>query len=176
MCKYKMQMTLKRCKQYVLIFLRGSFLTNNFFPFRSFELGGEKKTKGAALTFVSLLNVLQFSLHAEWLPSTFSEHPMHYARLTFCSSTSPTKYDMHTQFKNLFRPSKLLVNLCPAPPMETLIHISWLSTFYVRIEYELLFQLHGQLPEPGPRLLVIIEIICCWTQHLLSLGGCDNDN
>ena len=115
----------------------GYLLLTIFFPFRSFELGGEKKTKGAALTFVSLLNVLQLSLHAEWLPSTFSEHPMHYARLTFCSSTSPTKYDMHTQFKNLFRPSKLLVNLCPAPPMETLIHISWLSTFYVRIEYEL---------------------------------------
>lgn len=32
-CKYKMQMSLKRCKH--------------------FELGGEKKTKGAALTFVS---------------------------------------------------------------------------------------------------------------------------
>ncbi|KAJ7756393.1 L41 ribosomal protein, partial [Mycena maculata] len=31
-CKYKMQMSLKRCKH--------------------FELGGEKKTKGAALTFV----------------------------------------------------------------------------------------------------------------------------
>ncbi|KAF8999090.1 ribosomal protein L44-domain-containing protein [Cyathus striatus] len=33
-CKYKMQLSLKRCKH--------------------FELGGEKKTKGAALTFVSL--------------------------------------------------------------------------------------------------------------------------
>ncbi|KAH9039611.1 60S ribosomal protein L44 [Lactarius pseudohatsudake] len=34
-CKYKMQLALKRCKH--------------------FELGGEKKTKGAALTFVSVL-------------------------------------------------------------------------------------------------------------------------
>ncbi|KAI0264686.1 ribosomal protein L44-domain-containing protein, partial [Gloeopeniophorella convolvens] len=36
-CKYKMQMSLKRCKH--------------------FELGGEKKTKGAALTFVSLSSI-----------------------------------------------------------------------------------------------------------------------
>ncbi|KNZ73546.1 60S ribosomal protein L44 [Termitomyces sp. J132] len=35
-CKYKMQLTLKRCKH--------------------FELGGEKKTKGAALTFVRLFS------------------------------------------------------------------------------------------------------------------------
>ncbi|KAI0251940.1 ribosomal protein L44-domain-containing protein [Lactifluus subvellereus] len=34
-CKYKMQLALKRCKH--------------------FELGGEKKTKGAALTFVSFI-------------------------------------------------------------------------------------------------------------------------
>ncbi|KAH8830010.1 hypothetical protein DL96DRAFT_1461824 [Flagelloscypha sp. PMI_526] len=34
-CKYKMQMELKRCKH--------------------FELGGEKKTKGAALQFVSFI-------------------------------------------------------------------------------------------------------------------------
>ncbi|KAJ3907475.1 ribosomal protein L44-domain-containing protein [Lentinula edodes] len=37
-CKYKAQMTLKRCKH--------------------FELGGEKKTKGAALTFVDIFPVI----------------------------------------------------------------------------------------------------------------------
>ncbi|KAH9968241.1 putative RPL42B-ribosomal protein L36a.e [Russula dissimulans] len=36
-CKYKMQLALKRCKH--------------------FELGGEKKTKGAALTFVSVISL-----------------------------------------------------------------------------------------------------------------------
>ncbi|KAI0084746.1 hypothetical protein BDY19DRAFT_877412, partial [Irpex rosettiformis] len=35
-CKHKMQLSLKRCKQY-------------------FELGGEKKTKGAALQFVRIV-------------------------------------------------------------------------------------------------------------------------
>ncbi|KAG8776833.1 40s ribosomal protein L44e [Ceratobasidium sp. 428] len=48
-CKYKMQLALKRCKH--------------------FELGGDKKTKGAALQFVS------FALHvlSHWLaPSPFA--------------------------------------------------------------------------------------------------------
>lgn len=50
-CKYKMQLPLKRCKQYVFIlFSRFRYLTP-FFPL-SFELGGDKKTKGAALQFV----------------------------------------------------------------------------------------------------------------------------
>ncbi|KAK0192202.1 zinc-binding ribosomal protein [Armillaria mellea] len=40
-CKYKMQLTLKRCKH--------------------FELGGEKKTKGAALTFVCVCSVIYMS-------------------------------------------------------------------------------------------------------------------
>ena len=39
-CKYKMQLSLKRCKH--------------------FELGGEKKTKGAALQFVSILLYLTY--------------------------------------------------------------------------------------------------------------------
>ena len=53
MCKYKAQLSLKRCKQYVphdplvTLFLG---LTHLF----SFELGGEKKTKGAAIQFVSV--------------------------------------------------------------------------------------------------------------------------
>ena len=48
-CKYKMQLALKRCKQFVLqIFC----IVSRLLTFRSFELGGEKKTKGAALTFV----------------------------------------------------------------------------------------------------------------------------
>ncbi|KAF8886558.1 ribosomal protein L44-domain-containing protein, partial [Infundibulicybe gibba] len=43
-CKYKMQLTLKRCKH--------------------FELGGEKKTKGAALTFVRFSHFFApFSAH-----------------------------------------------------------------------------------------------------------------
>ena len=48
-CKYKMQMSLKRCKQCV-----SSFTRPRIYPYiiYSFELGGEKKTKGAALTFV----------------------------------------------------------------------------------------------------------------------------
>ncbi|KAK0482247.1 zinc-binding ribosomal protein [Armillaria novae-zelandiae] len=40
-CKYKMQLTLKRCKH--------------------FELGGEKKTKGAALTFVCICSMIYLS-------------------------------------------------------------------------------------------------------------------
>lgn len=57
MCKYKMQMSLKRCKQCVRfpIFL-ATQLTCQIS--RSFELGGEKKTKGAALTFVRCLSSL----------------------------------------------------------------------------------------------------------------------
>lgn len=51
MCKYKMQMVLKRCKQYVLISLP-ILQEANGWSLHSFELGGEKKTKGAALTFV----------------------------------------------------------------------------------------------------------------------------
>lgn len=58
-CKYKMQLALKRCKQCVTeikvsplierLTGRPSFLL-------SFELGGDKKTKGAALQFVSRTN------------------------------------------------------------------------------------------------------------------------
>ena len=48
-CKYKMQMPLKRCKQYVLSAI---YILSIFTLSLSFELGGEKKTKGAALTFV----------------------------------------------------------------------------------------------------------------------------
>ncbi|KAH9000769.1 60S ribosomal protein L44 [Lactarius hatsudake] len=48
-CKYKMQLALKRCKQYVHHRFRFIILQLSFS--HSFELGGEKKTKGAALTF-----------------------------------------------------------------------------------------------------------------------------
>ena len=48
-CKYKMQMSLKRCKQCVSIPVFSRIYTDSLY---SFELGGEKKTKGAALTFV----------------------------------------------------------------------------------------------------------------------------
>lgn len=41
-CKYRAHLALKRCKQYVSF----ADITNH-----SFELGGDKKTKGAALVF-----------------------------------------------------------------------------------------------------------------------------
>lgn len=47
-----MQLALKRCKQ--CVFYRFRFLMRRLSISHSFELGGEKKTKGAALTFVSL--------------------------------------------------------------------------------------------------------------------------
>jgi hypothetical protein len=50
-CKYKMQMALKRCKQCVSYLHEACEVAHTSFLF-SFELGGEKKTKGAALTFV----------------------------------------------------------------------------------------------------------------------------
>ena len=49
-CKYKMQLALKRCKQYVVC--RSVTRAINLLYHSSFELGGEKKTKGAALQFV----------------------------------------------------------------------------------------------------------------------------
>ena len=51
-CKYKMQLALKRCKQ--CVHLRFHVVIPRLSLSCSFELGGEKKTKGAALTFVSL--------------------------------------------------------------------------------------------------------------------------
>ncbi len=48
-----MQLALKRCKQ--CVHRRFRFLMLRLSFSHSFELGGEKKTKGAALTFVSLL-------------------------------------------------------------------------------------------------------------------------
>lgn len=49
-CKYKMQLALKRCKQYVVF--RSVVYAISSIRHYSFELGGEKKTKGAALQFV----------------------------------------------------------------------------------------------------------------------------
>jgi hypothetical protein len=45
-----MQLSLKRCKQYVPYLFTAGINLMRFFS--SFELGGEKKTKGAALQFV----------------------------------------------------------------------------------------------------------------------------
>jgi large subunit ribosomal protein L44e len=50
-CKYKAQLSLKRCKQYVSHDL--CHLVSRPHSSFSFELGGEKKTKGAAIQFVS---------------------------------------------------------------------------------------------------------------------------
>ena len=54
--KYKAQLPLKRCKQYVssnrLGFIHSLRLIISLTLLLSFELGGDKKTKGAALTFV----------------------------------------------------------------------------------------------------------------------------
>ena len=52
-CKYKMQLALKRCKQCVSSLFIECLLYSRAC---SFELGGEKKTKGAALTFVRVLS------------------------------------------------------------------------------------------------------------------------
>lgn len=49
-CKYKMQLSLKRCKQYVVLW--SVVYAVELTRCASFELGGEKKTKGAALQFV----------------------------------------------------------------------------------------------------------------------------
>ncbi|KAF9068909.1 putative RPL42B-ribosomal protein L36a.e, partial [Rhodocollybia butyracea] len=59
-CKYKAQMVLKRCKH--------------------FELGGEKKTKGAALTFVRIFSMLSFlSLTIFSVVNTlFSRHALYH--------------------------------------------------------------------------------------------------
>ncbi|KAI0766254.1 ribosomal protein L44-domain-containing protein [Irpex lacteus] len=48
-CKYKMQLSLKRCKH--------------------FELGGEKKTKGAALTFVRPISSLVLAVYSPISPT-----------------------------------------------------------------------------------------------------------
>jgi hypothetical protein len=50
-----MQLALKRCKQCVHYLFPYSVIMSIC---HSFELGGEKKTKGAALTFVSVLSLL----------------------------------------------------------------------------------------------------------------------
>ena len=50
-----MQLALKRCKQCVFYLFPYSVIIEYM---HSFELGGEKKTKGAALTFVSVLSLL----------------------------------------------------------------------------------------------------------------------
>lgn len=62
-CKYKAQMPLKRCKQYVP-FSFGCF-SGHWPPWPpSFELGGDKKTKGAALVFVSTpANMFWMAIH-----------------------------------------------------------------------------------------------------------------
>ena len=54
-CKYKMQLALKRCKQCVSSLFIECLLYSRAC---SFELGGEKKTKGAALTFVRVLSLI----------------------------------------------------------------------------------------------------------------------
>ncbi|KAF8970207.1 ribosomal protein L44-domain-containing protein [Flammula alnicola] len=73
-CKYKMQLSLKRCKH--------------------FELGGEKKTKGAALTFV--------------------RHIRH--KLLFISNVAFTSSEriMHCFYIALFLPSSTICMLCYA--------------------------------------------------------------
>lgn len=48
-CKTKHQLTLKRCKQYVLPC--GNSRNHHSSIYHSFELGGDKRQKGAALTF-----------------------------------------------------------------------------------------------------------------------------
>ncbi|KAJ3889488.1 ribosomal protein L44-domain-containing protein, partial [Lentinula edodes] len=66
-CKYKAQMTLKRCKH--------------------FELGGEKKTKGAALTFVGFSPLLTvYILTGRYLPSN------HLFFVFLCTSCSRNDY------------------------------------------------------------------------------------
>ncbi|KZV89788.1 hypothetical protein EXIGLDRAFT_617770, partial [Exidia glandulosa HHB12029] len=60
-CKYKMQLALKRCKH--------------------FELGGEKKTKGAALQFVSVVVMLVWSV-ADLRPVIVS-----FLSVSLCSSS-----------------------------------------------------------------------------------------
>src|ERR1700761_7944688 len=47
-----MQLALKRCKQYVSLFSYRRNVLSHLYD--SFELGGDKKTKGAALQFVSI--------------------------------------------------------------------------------------------------------------------------
>ncbi|KAI6006928.1 ribosomal protein L44-domain-containing protein, partial [Pisolithus albus] len=66
-CKYKMQLSLKRCKH--------------------FELGGEKKTKGAALTFVRLLRIL-FSFSSTYYASIseYLESRLSYAFAMYAST------------------------------------------------------------------------------------------
>ncbi|KAI0322965.1 ribosomal protein L44-domain-containing protein, partial [Amylostereum chailletii] len=84
-CKYKMQMALKRCKH--------------------FELGGEKKTKGAALTFVRPHSSLSTPSCRAF---TIADHPVHvcskFTRVSFVSSRPwfsfafvmyTSQYDMH---------------------------------------------------------------------------------
>ncbi|KAI0280428.1 ribosomal protein L44-domain-containing protein [Russula aff. rugulosa BPL654] len=64
-CKYKMQLSLKRCKH--------------------FELGGEKKTKGAALTFVSV-KYLSIGTEHIWnlYSNVYAELSQTWSSLFFC--------------------------------------------------------------------------------------------
>jgi len=77
-----MQLSLKRCKQcvYFLLFnpFHDAFLS-------SFELGGEKKTKGAALTFVSHFFAAFLLLVSDGLSdcSKFTMHCFHVASVSF---------------------------------------------------------------------------------------------
>ncbi|KAG5654560.1 40s ribosomal protein L44e [Sphagnurus paluster] len=81
-CKYKMQLTLKRCKH--------------------FELGGEKKTKGAALTFVRISRNLSITTVIYLSPRVVSMSSVYYG---LCYTPSLTlhglEYDMHVTQKKL---------------------------------------------------------------------------
>jgi len=90
-CKYKMQLSLKRCKQYVL-----SPIVISLLIFSSFELGGEKKTKGAALTFVR-----QVGLYDSHHLLNYLSVSLYYSFMHFPSSLSYCKYDSHARFRDV---------------------------------------------------------------------------
>lgn len=86
-----MQLSLKRCKQCAAVLFSSDPFHDAFLS--SFELGGEKKTKGAALTFVSHLSFSFMLLASNSLSvsSKFTFHCFYVASLFLYY-----KYDMQS--------------------------------------------------------------------------------